>query len=65
MNGCERKGGRMLIDMAERGERHPERGDRRGFQDATRLKDLGIDKTKSHRWQLLAWMDEEEFEVAQ
>ena len=60
---CERKGGEMLIGMAEREERHPERGDRRGFQDATRLEDLGIEKTQSHRWQLLARMDEDEFEA--
>ena len=54
----------MLIDMAERGERRPVgHGKAVRLQDATKLEDLGIDKTKSHRWQLLARMDEAEFEA--
>ena len=60
---CERKGGQMLIDMAERGERHPG-GKSIELRDASQLADLGIAKTQSHRWQLLARMDENEFEAA-
>jgi len=59
----ERKAGLMLIDMAERGERHPGRGDHAELRHATPLTDLGIEKTQSHRWQLLARMDEAEFEA--
>ena len=53
----------MLIDMAERGERHSRGGDHAKLHDGTLLADLGIDKTQSHRWQLLARMDEAEFEA--
>ena len=58
----ERKGGQMLIGMAERGERHPG-GKSIEFHDGTQLADLGIDKTKSHRWQLLIRMLAGQFEV--
>ena len=58
----ERKGGQMLIDMAERGERRGD-GRKRLHDETVSLDDLGIDKTKSHRWQLLARMDRGEFEV--
>ena len=51
------------IDMAERGERHPGRGSHAELHDAIPLADLGIEPTQSHRWQLLARMDEDEFEA--
>ena len=59
---CERKGGRMLIDMAERGERRGD-GRKRLHDETVSLEELGIDKAQSHRWQLLARMDENEFEA--
>ena len=65
MNGSERKGGQMLIGMADRGERAERGKPGMKFHDGTPLlDDLGIDKKHSHRWQLLYRMDEAEFEVA-
>ncbi len=52
----------MLIDMAERGERRGD-GRKRLHDETVSLEDLGIDKTQSHRWQLLIRMDEAEFEA--
>ena len=34
------------------------------YHDETFLDGLGIDRNQSHRWQLLARMDEAEFEAA-
>lgn len=59
----ERKGGQLLIRMAKQKERHPGRGDHAELHDAIPLADLGIEKTQSHRWQLLARMVEAEFET--
>ena len=59
---CERRGGQMLIDMAERGERRGD-GRKRLHDDTVSLEELGTDKTQSHRWQLLARTDEAEFEA--
>ena len=51
--------------MAERGERHSGHGDQRaGSRPATPLlKDLGISKTQSSRWQMLADLKPDEFEA--
>ena len=51
--------------MAERGERHSGHGDQRpGSQAATPLlKHLGISKTQSSRWQMLADLKPDEFEA--
>jgi phage N-6-adenine-methyltransferase len=53
---AERKAGEMLAAM----EKH--NGDPR-LQNATRLEDLGIEKTQSFRWQREAKVSEEEFEA--
>ena len=51
-----RKAGQMLIEMLERGDRRGKGG--KWFHDETSsLKELGIDKILSHRWQLLARID--------
>ena len=60
---CERKGGQMLIDMAERGERRSRGGGHAKSHDVTLLADLGIEKMQASRWMLLARMDEAEFEA--
>lgn len=52
---AERKAGEMLAEM----EKH--NGDPR-LQGATRLSDLGIEKTQSHRWQRAASVPADEFE---
>jgi hypothetical protein len=52
---AERKAGEMLAAMPKHN------GDPR-LHDATRLQDLGIEKTQSHRWQLEAKVSEEDFE---
>lgn len=58
---AERKAGKLLIDMAESGER-AKRGDAQKFHRATfRLRDLKISKTESHRWQSLAKLPVDKF----
>jgi hypothetical protein len=44
---CERVPGEMLAEMPKHN------GDSR-LHDATRLSDLGVEKTQSHRWQAIA-----------
>jgi protein gp37 len=62
---AERRAGELLIEMAERKERHSGRGDQKtGSQAATpKLKDLDINKTQSSRWQALAALDHDQFEA--
>ena len=52
----ERKGGKMLVEMAESGERHNGHGDQKSdSRDASpKLSDLGINYSQSSRWQMLA-----------
>jgi N6-adenosine-specific RNA methylase IME4 len=59
---AERECGRMLAEMAERGERDPGGKGRIGLRPATQLKDLGISKTQSSRWQALNNLKIPEFE---
>jgi N6-adenosine-specific RNA methylase IME4 len=58
---AERRGGRLLIVMAESGQRHSGRGHvkRVGLRSVTprpepKLSDLGVSKTESSRWQAVA-----------
>ena len=67
---AERRAGELLIEMAERKERHSGRAHTRtvGSRAATpraepKLADLGINKTQSSRWQRLATLDADIFEV--
>src|SRR5215831_9738818 len=58
---AERRAGEMLIEMAEREERHAGKA-AKGSRVATpttapKLSDLGINKTQSSRWQALAALD--------
>ena len=59
---AERKAGQMLMGMAERGERTKGGGNVAELQRATQLRDLGVEKTQSHRWQQIAKVDEPLFE---
>jgi phage N-6-adenine-methyltransferase len=61
---AEIRAGELLREMAERGERHSGHGDQKsGSQAATPiLKDIGITKTQSSRWQILASLPVEEQE---
>ena len=52
----------MLINMAERGQRVERGKPGMKLHDETSLADLGIEKSHSHRWQLLARMNEDQFE---
>jgi N6-adenosine-specific RNA methylase IME4 len=58
---AQRKAGRMLAEMAERGERST---GGKPLQDATvkTLPELGIERTQAHRWQELAELPDETFE---
>jgi hypothetical protein len=65
---AERRAGEMLIEMAEKGERDNGKGNRNAVlksQAGTpKLADLGITRSQSSRWQLLAKLSVEEFEKA-
>jgi hypothetical protein len=64
---AERKGGEILAQMAEKGERDSGRGNRAELQAATppipTLADLGVTKTQSSRWQKLAALPPEKYEI--
>lgn len=53
---AERRAGEMLAEMATNGQRARQGGDRRGESksDAATLKDLGVSRDQSSRWQKLA-----------
>ena len=49
------RAGELLIKMAERGERKKKGGNQRSSNTVLLgLKDLGLTKTESHRWQAIA-----------
>jgi hypothetical protein len=63
---AERRGGELLIDMAERNERHAGKA-AKGLRVATpttvpKLADLGVNKTQSSRWQATARLAADVFE---
>jgi N6-adenosine-specific RNA methylase IME4 len=64
---AERRAGELLIEQAERGERETRGGDRRSkSSEATlipKLADLRITKTESSRWQKMASLGDDAFEV--
>lgn len=62
---AERRGGEILIAMAERGERRSQSDGRPSevLHDATlNLDDLDIERTQSHRWQAIARIPDDDFE---
>lgn len=62
---AERKGGELLTEMGERGERDPGKGgDRKSPSQGGRVKlaDLGISFNQSSRWQLVAKLSEHDFQ---
>ncbi|CAN2532555.1 hypothetical+protein [Methylocapsa aurea] len=61
---AERRGGELLRDMAESGERVADgRPKRSGDTTVSTLKDIGVTKDQSSRWQKLADMRPEDFEA--
>jgi len=60
---AERKAGRLLIEMAETGERAaPGRPEKRSPGATIILKDMALTKSQSSRWQALARLDEDVYE---
>jgi len=61
---AERKNGGILIKMVEEGERETGHGDQKSglLKETPILNDLNITKIQSHRWQLLTWILDEQFE---
>jgi hypothetical protein len=64
---AERRAGELLIDMGQRKQREAKGGDRKSKLHAAtlipKLSDFGINKTQSSRWQRLAALDADTFEV--
>jgi N6-adenosine-specific RNA methylase IME4 len=60
---AERRAGELLTEMAETGQRDKGGRGRIGSRPATQLRDLGVSKTQSSRWQKLAGLDEGGFEA--
>jgi hypothetical protein len=63
---AERRAGGLLIEMAARKERDSGKGNRnpiwKSHAATAKLRDLGINKTQSSRWQKLAALDPDQFE---
>jgi hypothetical protein len=55
---AERRGGEILKEMAENGERDPGGRGRIECRPATQLANLGVTKSQSSRWQKLAALPE-------
>lgn len=61
---AERKGGELLAEMKESGERRGQGGDSEGSTaQLSKLADLGVTKTQSSRWQKLAALPDDKFKV--
>jgi N6-adenosine-specific RNA methylase IME4 len=60
---AERKAGELLSQMKARGDRDPGGRGRIESRPATQLKDLGVTRSQSSRWQRLAELDAEAFET--
>ncbi len=60
---AERKGGRLLTEMAETGQREVRGGDRKSKSQVAilKLEDLGLTLTQSSRWQLSGTVSDEDY----
>lgn len=61
---AERRNGQILIEMAEKGERHREENGRpkKASSKEAFLSDFNISEKQSYRWQLLTWIRDKKFE---